>query len=106
MLLHSAIDKLKNHKKSCITLLTDKLRNATLALESEVMDLINTGKVKGRLAELGLTQKDVAIALEIAQPTANQKINNIRPMDLNEAEKLAGLLHLEPNDFQLYFFAR
>lgn len=68
--------------------------------------MINTGKIKGRLAEMGLTQKDVAIALEIAQPTANQKINNIRPMDLNEAEKLAYLLHLRPEEFQLYFFTQ
>ena len=68
------------------------------------MVLLNTSKVKGRLAELGLTQKDVAGALEIAQPTANQKINNIRPMDLNEAEKLANMLHLSPEEFQVYFF--
>lgn len=68
--------------------------------------MINTFKVKARLLELRLTQKDVAKALEIAQPTANQKINNIRPMDLSEAEKLAKLLLLGPEDFQLYFFAR
>lgn len=68
--------------------------------------MINTGKVKGRLAELGLTQKDVAEALAIAQPTANQKINNNRPMDLDEAEKLATLLHLNPEDFQIYFFTQ
>lgn len=97
---------IKFTKKSCTTLLTRKLHYATIALEREVINLINTGKVKGRLAELGLTQKDVAVALEIAQPTANQKINNIRPMDLNEAEKLADLLHLGPEDFQLYFFTR
>lgn len=66
--------------------------------------MINSGKIKGRLVELGLTQKDVAEALVIAQSTANQKINNIRPMDLNEAEKLASLLHLRAEDFQLYFF--
>ena len=47
------------------------------------MVLINTSKIKGRLAEKGLTQKDVAAALGIAQPTANQKINNTRPMDLD-----------------------
>lgn len=67
--------------------------------------MINTGKIKGKLAELGLTQKDVADALNIAQPTANQKINNIRPMDLDEAEKLASLLNLEPEEFKTYFFA-
>ena len=68
------------------------------------MVLINTSKIKGRLAEKGLTQKDVATALGIAQPTANQKINNTRPMDLDEAEKLAALLCIKPEEFQVYFF--
>lgn len=75
-----------------------------MALEREVRYLINTSKIKGRLAELGLTQKDVSKALGIAQPTANQKINNNRPMDLSEAEKLGDLLKLSPNDFETYFF--
>lgn len=66
--------------------------------------LINTSKIKGRLAEQGLTQKDVAMALNIAQPTANQKINNIRPMDLDEAEKLAKLLRLNPREIEEFFF--
>ena len=66
--------------------------------------MINSNKVKGRLVELGLTQKDVAQALGVAQPTANQKINNIRSMDLEEAEKLSDLLQLRPEEFQLYFF--
>lgn len=66
--------------------------------------MINTNKIKGRLAELGLTQKDVSKALNIAQPTANQKINNVRPMDLNEAEKLAILLQITSAQFNEYFF--
>ena len=66
--------------------------------------MFNTSKIKGKLAERGLTQKDVAKALKIAQPTVNQKINNVWPMDLNEAEKLADLLHIEPEEFQVYFF--
>lgn len=84
--------------------MTFELRSATMVLEREVRYLINTGKIKGRLAELGLTQKDVSKALGIAQPTANQKINNNRPMDLSEAEKLGVLLKLSPNDFETYFF--
>ncbi len=68
--------------------------------------MLNTNKIKGRLAELGLTQKDVAKALGIAQPTANQKINNIRSVDLEEAEKLFILLKLSPDDFQTYFFTQ
>ena len=64
--------------------------------------LINSNKLKGRLVEKGLTQKDVADILGIAQPTVNQKINNVRPMDLNEAEKLAELLDIKPAEFQRY----
>ena len=75
-------------------------------MRKEDRHLINTNKVKGRLAELQLTQKDVANFLNIAQPTANQKINNIRPMDLGEAEKLCDLLKLSPEDFGTYFFYR
>lgn len=66
--------------------------------------MINTNKIKGRMAEMRITQKEVAIELGIAQPTANQKINNIRPMDLEEAEKLSKLLKISPQEFGAYFF--
>lgn len=66
--------------------------------------MINTNKIKGRMAEMQLTQKDVAVSLGLAQPTINQKINNIRPMDLNEAEKLSNLLNIPPEEFSSYFF--
>jgi transcriptional regulator with XRE-family HTH domain len=56
------------------------------------------------MAELGLTQKDVAAALGISQPTASQKLNRLRPMDLDEAEKLARLLKLDNSMFAEYFF--
>lgn len=67
--------------------------------------MLNVDKVRGRMAELRITQKDVAEALGIAQPTAHQKLNRIRPMDLDEAEKLAHLLKLEDHQFGEYFFA-
>ena len=67
--------------------------------------MLNVNKVKGRMAELRLTQKDVALALGIATPTVSQKLNRVRPMDLDEAEKLARLLRLEDSQFGEYFFA-
>ncbi len=66
--------------------------------------MVNSRKIKGRLVELGLTQKDVAEKIGVAQPTANQKINNIRPMDLQEAEAIADLLKINPGEFVEYFF--
>ena len=59
------------------------------------MTLINTLKIKGRIVELGLTQKDLAEELGIAEPTISQKINNVRPMGLCEAEKIAILLEID-----------
>lgn len=68
--------------------------------------MLNVSKIKGRLAEMNLTQKDVANALGIALPTASQKINRVRPMDLDEAEKLAKLLQIKDSEFREYFFAQ
>ena len=67
--------------------------------------MVNSNKIKGRMKELEITQADVAKALKIAQPTANQKINNIRPFDLEEANILAKLLNISPEEFGVYFFA-
>ncbi len=67
--------------------------------------MLNTRKIKGRMAELGITQGDVAAALGISKPTACQKLNRVRPVDLREAEKLAELLGIEDNQFREYFFA-
>lgn len=67
--------------------------------------MLNISKVRGRMAELKVTQKDVAAALGIATPTASQKLNRVRPMNLDEAEKLANLLQLEDGQFGEYFFA-
>lgn len=68
--------------------------------------MVNTNKIKGRMKELELTQADVAHCLNIAQPTANQKINNVRPFDLDEAEKLSHLLHIDVGEFGKYFFTQ
>lgn len=66
--------------------------------------MINSPLIKSRLQALGLTQNDVAKAWNVAQPTANQKLNRVRPMSLEEAEKLASLLKICPEDFSTYFF--
>lgn len=66
--------------------------------------MINTNKLKGRMREKGITQADVAKYLELAQPTVNQKLNNLRSLSLEEAHKLAQLLEISSDDFPNYFF--
>ncbi len=68
--------------------------------------MINTLKVKAKMVEYGKTQKDIGEALGIATATVSQKINNVRPMDLAEAEKLCEILQINPDQFGEYFFAK
>lgn len=65
----------------------------------------NAQLIKDLMREKEITQKDVAAALGIAAPTVSQKINGIRPMDLDEARKLAAMLGIESGEFGRYFFA-
>lgn len=67
--------------------------------------MVNTNKLKGLLREKGITQADLAKFLELSQPTVNQKINNVRPMTLDEAEKLSTMLEIDAGEFGVYFFA-
>lgn len=67
--------------------------------------MINSKKLCGRMRELGLRQQDVAQAMGIAAPTVSQKINGVRPMTLDEAERMAEVLKIDNSDFGLYFFS-
>lgn len=67
--------------------------------------MVNSNKIKGRMVEMGITQRDVARTLNIAPPTVSQKINNVRPMDLDEAEALAKMLKIQMDEFGTYFFS-
>lgn len=68
--------------------------------------MVNTPKIKGRIVELSLSQGEIAKSIGIAQPTLNQKINNIRPFKLDEAEELQKILKIPDSDFAAYFFAQ
>ena len=67
--------------------------------------MINTQAIKDRMKEAGMTQAKLAAAVGIATPTMNQKIHNIRPITLDEAEKVARALDIEDREFSAYFFA-
>lgn len=69
--------------------------------------MINTRKVKGRMAEMGLTQKDIASkdVWGCALPTVSQKINAVRPITLEEADRLAEKLNLSTEEYREFFFS-
>lgn len=68
--------------------------------------MVNTLKIKGRLAELNLKQKDLAKASGMSQCTVSQKIRGDRPLTLDEAEMWATILKIDDQHFGEYFFAR
>lgn len=67
--------------------------------------MINTNKIKARIVELGKNQGEIAEEMKMAQPTLSQKLNNLRAMDLDEAEKLSKILCIPEDHFCDYFFA-
>lgn len=67
--------------------------------------MIQTGLLKEKMREKGVTQKKLADLLELKQPTVSQKLNNDRPMDLEEAEIVAKALGISDEEFRKYFFA-
>jgi len=66
--------------------------------------MVNTDKLKGKIRELRKTQGDCADSIGVKTPTFNQKINNIRPFSLSEAEKLRNYLEITNEEFAEYFF--
>lgn len=68
--------------------------------------MVNTRKIKGRMMELRITQKEMANSLGLSQATVNQKINNVRPMGLIEAEKMTEILNISSEEFPIYFFCK
>ncbi len=64
----------------------------------------NAEKIKARMAELNITQAGLAEYLGVATPTICQKINNLRPFTLDEAERVAEKLKIKDKEFGAYFF--
>ncbi len=65
----------------------------------------NTMLLKRKMEKQGITQAKLAQELHLATSTICQKINNIRPMSLEEAVKIARMLQIADEEFGAYFFA-
>lgn len=67
--------------------------------------MVNTELLKSRMKRLELTQAELAKELDMAQPTFNQKLNNVRLFDVEEVAKLSRLLGIAKSEIGVYFFA-
>ena len=68
--------------------------------------MVNSDKLKGIMREKRMTQADAAKLLGLSKCSVNQKINNVRPFFLDEAEKLANALEIDSGGFGVYFLLR
>lgn len=66
--------------------------------------MVISAVLKARAKLMGIRQANIARALGIKQPTVNQKLNNIRPMGVREAEQIARILGISNETFAFYFF--
>lgn len=67
--------------------------------------MIDSGRIRKRMKDLGVTTKTLGEAIGLKQPTVSQKINEVRPMLLSEAEKIAEVLNISDDEFCDFFFA-
>ena len=64
--------------------------------------MINANKIRARIVELGMTQKEVAEKIGMSEKTFSVKMNNGK-FGLDEADKMINVLKIEQPD--KYFFA-
>lgn len=67
--------------------------------------MVNFRKIKARMLEMGITQKQIADILGCKTPTVAQKLNGIRPLRLEEANALGEALKLSDKEYYVYFFS-
>lgn len=66
--------------------------------------MINTAKIRGRIAEKGLTLQSLSKELNISPYTLERKISGQSKMTLEEAELLQRFLAIPDGNFEEYFF--
>lgn len=67
--------------------------------------MVSSEMIKARIRERNMTQKVIADEMGISQATLSLKINNERPLYLDEACQLAEILGIK-KEFFAYFFAK
>ena len=72
----------------------------------KVEGVINSEKIKQRMHEKRVTQKELADALGLKISSVSQKLNGKRTFYLHEAVKVCEVLEIPPEEFASYFNGR
>lgn len=68
--------------------------------------MINTKEIRKKMIDNEVNYVDLGKLLGLAPVTVRQKIYNVRPMSLNEAELLQESLGINDEEFCNYFFTK
>ena len=66
--------------------------------------MINYAKLKGLMAERGLTVVNLAHMLGVSRQSASEKVNGKAKITLTEAQTIAKALHMDKEERDLVFF--
>lgn len=66
--------------------------------------MVDVNKLKGKMAENGFIQNDLASAIGIDRSTLNRKLRTGEDFSINEANKIAQVLSLTKNEAMSIFF--
>lgn len=66
--------------------------------------MINYAKLKGLMAERGLTVVSLAHMLGVSRQSASEKVNGKSKITLTEAQTIAKALHMDKEERDMIFF--
>lgn len=66
--------------------------------------MVNVNKIKGLMAENGISQQRLAFMIGMSTPSLNAKLQEKREFTVSEAQKICEVLDI--SDVESYFFTR
>lgn len=66
--------------------------------------MLDTKKLKAKIVEEGLTQKDLAKKIGVSENTLTRKINGKRDFYIGEIDKICEALHISDNSLKAQIF--
>ena len=65
--------------------------------------MVDSDKIKGRMREKRITQKQLAEKLMISQPVLCQRLNNVRKFNIDEIANISLILDLNADEVYIFF---
>lgn len=74
--------------------------------EKNMSTSYNYSKLRGRMAEKGVTQRELAKNIGMESVTLSKSLTGLRLFRVNEVDRIAEVLDIQPAEMGDYFFTR